>query len=478
MSWKKGSLKQSTSITARLATFYTLTTLIILFVSSALLYWMLSTSIEHSSESFVRSEITAISNILRGHVGDWSALNQEVVWKPQSQSNHYYARVTLNGLEVRATAGIDDILLSNINWPTAQKKDGAISPSKVIKIDKNQYYLVSTGWVVLDNTAHQAFYIQVALNVSHDQHLLWLYRQNLIFVTIFGTLCAFLVSMFLSKLGLRPVRKLTHALSKINANQLSDRLVIEHPPKELGDLILAFNDSLERLENSFNRLSAFSSDIAHELRTPINNLLGETEVMLSRPREMEEYQHLLSSNLEEYQNLSHIVDRLLFIARADNNNISLTKTPLVLRDEVRAVLDFLEAYAEEKQIRLSIKGNATLEADATLLRNAISNLVTNAIKYIELGGKVSVILEEDEEQVTIKVRDNGLGIKQEHLAHIFDRFYRVDSDRAKHTGGSGLGLAIVKSIIELHGGSITMNSNVGKGSIIIMTFPKLNEQDS
>jgi len=146
----------------------------------------------------------------------------------------------------------------------------------------------------------------------------------------------------------------------------------------------------------------------------------------------------------------------------------------VLRDEVRAVLDFLEAYAEEKQINLSIKGNATLEADATLLRNAISNLVTNAIKYIEPEGKVSVILEEDEEQVTIKVRDNGPGIKQEHLTHIFDRFYRVDSDRAKHTGGSGLGLAIVKSIIELHGGSITMNSNVGKGSIIIMTFPKLN----
>lgn len=476
MSWKKGSLKQSTSITARLATFYTLTTLIILFVSSALLYWMLSTSIERGSENFVHSEITAISNILRGHVNDWSALNQEIVWKPQSQSNRYYARVTTaDGLEVRATAGIDDILLSNVTWPLAPKKDGIISASKVIKIDKDQYYMLSTGWVVLDNTANkQAFHIEVALNVSHDQHLLWLYRQNLIFVTIFGTLCAFLVSMFLSKLGLRPVRKLTRALSKINANQLSDRLVIEHPPKELGDLILAFNDSLERLENSFNRLSAFSSDIAHELRTPINNLLGETEVMLSRPREVGEYQHLLSSNLEEYQHLSHIVDRLLFIARADNNNISLTKTPLMLRDEVRAVLDFLEAYAEEKQINLSIKGNATLEADATLLRNAISNLVTNAIKYIEPEGKVSVILEEDEEQVTIKVRDNGPGIKQEHLTHIFDRFYRVDSDRAKHTGGSGLGLAIVKSIIELHGGSITMNSNVGKGSIIIMTFPKLN----
>ncbi len=477
MSWNKGKRKPATSITIRLAIFYTIATLCILFLSSALLYWMLAKSFRHASVDFLQNEVQAIGNVLREHVNDWSALNQEVIWKPQSQSNHYYARVTTgDGQLVRETFGLDDIMLAGITWPSVVHHDGSMSYATMIKADNNQTYMLLSGWVGLGQPGDQSFLVEVALNISHDQQLLWLYRQNLLFVTLFGTLCALLLSLFISRLGLRPLRILTREVSKITAAQLNARLPYERPPKELSDFIVAFNMTLDRIEESFTRLSAFSSDIAHELRTPINNLLVQTEVILSRPRQTEEYENLLSSNLEEYQHLSGIVDRLLFIARADNNNVNLTKTELTVMTEIRAVIDFVEAYAEEKHIDIKVSGDdqVKVEADATLLRNAFSNLLTNGVKYIQAHGKIHVEVTRMKKWVTVRIEDNGPGIAEQHLPHIFDRFYRVDSDRAKQSGGSGLGLAIVKSIVDLHGGDIEVTSEVGKGTTISVTLPVLS----
>ncbi len=474
MSWKRGKRKPASSITLRLAIFYTIATLCILFLSSALLYWVLAKSFRHVSTDFLQNEVQAIADVLREHVNDWSALNQEVIWKPQSQSNHYYARVTTgDGQLVRETFGLDDIMLAGVTWPNVAHHDGALSQSVLIKADNHQTYMLLSGWLALGKPGNQSFLAEVALNVSHDQQLLWLYRQNLLFVTLFGTLCALLLSLFISRLGLRPLRVLTREVSKITAAQLNARLPYERPPKELSDLIVAFNMALDRIEESFDRLSAFSSDIAHELRTPINNLLVQTEVMLSRTRDTEEYEQLLSSNLEEYQHLSGIVDRLLFIARADNNNINLSKTPLAVMAEIRAVVDFVEAYAEEKHIVIKVTGDdqVQVEADATLLRNAFSNLLTNGVKYIQAHGKIQIDIQRHKNWVTIAITDNGPGIAEQHLPHIFDRFYRVDSDRAKQSGGSGLGLAIVKSIVDLHEGDIEIESEVGRGTTIRVTLP-------
>lgn len=481
MSWKKGKRKPATSITIRLAVFYTIATLCILFLSSALLYWMLAKSFRHASVDFLQNEVQAIGDVLREHVNDWSALNQEVIWKPQSQSNHYYARVTTgDGQLVRETFGLDDIMLAGISWPSVVHHDGAMSAATMIRADNNQTYMLLSGWVAMGKPGDQSFLVEVALNISHDQQLLWLYRQNLLFVTLFGTLCALLLSLFISRLGLRPLRILTREVSKITAAQLNARLPYERPPKELSDFIVAFNMTLDRIEESFTRLSAFSSDIAHELRTPVNNLLVQTEVILSRPRKIEEYEHLLSSNLEEYQHLSGIVDRLLFIARADNNNVNLTKTELTVMSEIRAVIDFVEAYAEEKHIDIKVSGDdrVQVEADATLLRNAFSNLLTNGVKYIQTHGKIHVEVSHSKKWVTIRIEDNGPGIAEQHLPHIFDRFYRVDSDRAKQSGGSGLGLAIVKSIVDLHGGDIEVTSEIGKGTTISVTLPMLLKRDN
>jgi two-component system heavy metal sensor histidine kinase CusS len=276
---------------------------------------------------------------------------------------------------------------------------------------------------------------------------------------------------------LRPLQAITEATQRITATQLNERISPRAWPSELTSLATEFDGMLGRLEDTFKRLSQFSADIAHELRTPINNLMGEVDVALARSRTVQEYRQVLESSLEECSRLSRIIDSLLFVARAENTEVKIQASWFDATKEIRAVLDFYEALSSEEGVEVEAEGEATLYGDMVLFRRALSNLLGNALRHTPRGGKIRVAIKNEADQmVEVRVSDNGVGIPAEHLPKIFDRFYRVDPARSRHPEGTGLGLAIVKSIMELHGGSVAVQSQLGKGTTCTLRFP--NQTDN
>ena len=242
-------------------------------------------------------------------------------------------------------------------------------------------------------------------------------------------------------------------------------------PPELIDLATAFNDMLARLEGSFRRLSDFSSDLAHELRTPVSNLMTQTQVALSQARSADKYREVLYSNLEEYDRLARMIADMLFLAKADNGLIVPSSEMVDLAAETHGLFDFYGALAEEQGVGLALSGAGVIRGDRLMIRRALSNLLSNAIRHTPRDASVTVHIERrDSSEIRLTVQNPGENIEPEHLPRLFDRFYRVDPSRHKASEGAGLGLAITKSIAEAHQGTIQAYSSNGSTRFAI-TFP-------
>ena len=228
---------------------------------------------------------------------------------------------------------------------------------------------------------------------------------------------------------------------------------------------------LDCLQEAFERLGGFSADIAHELRTPLTNLRSAAEVALRQARSPDEYRDVLESALEEYARLTEMIDRLLFLARADTGAAALARERVDLRAEIEATCDYFAPLAEDAGVTLVPAGDVTVDADPQLVRRALGNLVANAIAHTPAGGRITVSAEPSDGRAVVRVADTGVGIAPEHLPHVFSRFYRVWDSRASGRPGTGLGLAIVRSITELHGGSAAIESRPGVGTTVTLTFP-------
>jgi two-component system heavy metal sensor histidine kinase CusS len=312
--------------------------------------------------------------------------------------------------------------------------------------------------------------------LHHEKHeTLEDYWETLLSTSIIGIISAGLVGFFLAHRSMRPFKDIAQAMKQTTISQLQYRLDPQQNwPKEFTHLAKHFNEMLDRLETSFNRLSQFSADLAHELRTPINNLKGETEICLMKDRPISEYQQVLGSNLEEYQRLSRMIENLLFLARAESPKKQLTYTKIPLRKMIENVVEFYTQMAEEKNITFSIMGDEdnqlALLADELLFERVLHNLCSNALRYTHSGGNITLSLASYADKITIQIIDTGIGVAAEHLPHLFERFYRTDSARNQESGGSGLGLAIVKSIMDLHHATIHVNSAEGEGTTVTLIF--------
>lgn len=300
--------------------------------------------------------------------------------------------------------------------------------------------------------------IAIGLDTAHHREFMDDFRKTLWASVVLGVLLSSLLGWFVARRGLRPIGTIAGVARGISAERLNDRLPLARVPVELEELAAAFNDMLARLEDSFRRLSEFSSDIAHELRTPLSNLMTQTQVAMSKSRSAEEYREILYSNLEEYERLARMVSDMLFLAKADNGLLIPERERIDVARTVDALLEFYRALAEEGDVSMSRSGEGEMIGDALMMRRAISNLLSNAIRHATPGGRIGVDVSTAAMSTRIAVENSGDSIAPQYLDRLFDRFYRVDPSRSRSSEGSGLGLAIAKSIVEAHGGSIAVTS--------------------
>ena len=285
-----------------------------------------------------------------------------------------------------------------------------------------------------------------------------------------GALLAFLLGWAVSQRGLRPVRTLAARAAAIDVQHLHLRLDSAEQVSELRQLSDVLNQMLARLEDGFGRLSRFSEDLAHEMRTPLNNLMGQTQLALQKPRSTEDYEALLASSQEEYERLARMIDNMLFLARAEQLDAVLHREPIALHDAVAQLGDYFEGMAEERGIVLVNEANGTLAADPQLLRRALANLLANALRYGSTNSPVRIASQRQGCWANISVTNQGAPMAPEHLPRLFDRFYRCDPSRAEPGDSGGLGLAIVRSIMQLHGGTVRVESSAA-GTCFTLRFP-------
>jgi two-component system, OmpR family, heavy metal sensor histidine kinase CusS len=315
---------------------------------------------------------------------------------------------------------------------------------------------VSTAATLRDGTVIN---FVVARNMSDRSALLAQYRTTIYVTGISGMLVAFVLGYFLIRASLRPVREIARSAARITVERLATRIGVEHVPRELAPIIESFNAMLARLQRSFERLARFTDDLAHDLRTPISNMRGASEVALARPRSAEEYQALLASNLEECERVSRMIENVLFLARAEQPDFATVTAQFDVRAELVRIAEYFEGISDDAGVIVQVRAKGHLIADLELFRRAVSNLLANALRYTPVGGVIEISTQEDETRTRVTVSNPGVPIGREHLDKLFDRFYRVDPSRTNSSGSTGLGLAIVRSIMELHGGSASVESD-------------------
>lgn len=306
----------------------------------------------------------------------------------------------------------------------------------------------------------------IVLDISHHLQFIDTFKRGVAIAMTLAALLTASLGWLAVHTGLLPLRQIIKLATGLSANRLDQRLPERGLPPEIRDLAVAFNAMLDRLEDSFRRLSEFSSDIAHELRTPVSNLLMQTQVALSHPRTAAEYKEVLQSSAEEYERLGRMIGDMLFLAKADHKLLALNPENVDLGEEAGKLVEFYGILAEEQGIRLEVTGSATTTGDRLMLRRALSNLISNAIHHSPAGSAVTIRLGCDSTGATMAVENPG-SISADNLSRLFDRFFTGDPARSAGGEGVGLGLAIVHSIAEVHGGEIAAISEQGLTRFVI-----------
>ena len=296
--------------------------------------------------------------------------------------------------------------------------------------------------------------------------------MRLLYIDIVGFLFAGLIGIYISHTMLKPVRKIRETAERISVEDLSQRIEISGPDDDLKELSITFNSMIDRLERSFEQQSRFVSDASHELRTPISVIKGYANLINRWGKDDPEIlQEAVNNILEETDHMSVMIKNLLFLARSDQHRAHIQKQPMSLNDAVRDIAKDLSVTDEKINIITDIcDKDMVIDGDPDLIKQMLWIYTENAVKYSGKEKTITYRVFSEGQYACVSVKDNGCGINKEDLPHIFERFYRVDKSRNKNIPGTGLGLSIAKWIIDVHSGSVEVNSVVGQGTEFISKF--------
>jgi len=466
-----GSGSSSLSLTRRLSILFAAVSFAVLAAIGVYLHHALAQQFVLRDEQELNGKIELIRHTL-ADVGSAKTIEESPErWLDVVVGHH--------GLHLAIYAADGRRLLANTDLKFPARAFGSPAPESVARAaviewdtGSEQRFRSVCAWGALGKSNGERVLIAFALDLAAEHKLLADYGVSILGAILVGALLAAALGLWVSKQGLAPLQSVAAAAGRITASRLDERLDAGAAPRELQSLAAAYNAMLARLQDSFSRLTQFSSDLAHDFRTPIGNLLGEAQVALSRSRSAEEYRAIIESSVEELERLARMIESMLFLARADNAQLALHQEEVHLAAEFEKIRDYFEPLAQEKSIAIEASGEATVYADPSLLRRAISNLVANAISFTPAnGGPITLVGTHTANGSTeILVSNPGPEITPQDRERVFDRFYRIGNARSASTASSGLGLAIVKSILTLHAGSASVHSEGGR-TTFTLTFP-------
>ncbi len=482
MFWKQSKRRGSVLYSAakvwrtlafRLTASYAAAGLLLVCLATLSLYVVLNSELDRSTELFLRDKVNVIRTMLRDRPDDLDGLHEEVELESAARRyEHFYIRLLdADGQPWLMTPGMaEELDLAGLQR-LLTKSQGRVLP---LRGKTGKLFHVLSARIAIGHSGGQVATIQVAVDISRKEQLLgrfrfWFWLTSAVLLLLFP-----LVGFQIARQAILPVEEIASTARRITSSHLGERIAAEGYPYELASLALTINKMLDGLESSFERISRFSADIAHDLRTPVNNIRGEAEVALARARSVDEYRDALESTLEESVRLSDLIGNLLFLARTESplHHLRLERVNLV--QLLEGVREYYDASAAEGGVRLTSdtsQGQVIAEVDRTLLQRAIGNLVSNAVAHTPEGGAVQLCARANEAEVLIEVLDTGVGIPAEALPRVFDRFFRVDPSRSAASGGTGLGLSIVQGIMQLHRGSVRISSQPGAGTRVTLCLP-------
>lgn len=442
------------SLSLRLALIFALGSLGTSTIISGFLYWSFQRDINQRNRHVLESQVQELAGILQRHPEDLAIFEREVRGE---------GTIALDPqMDLRILSG-GQLLAETQDMAERVPPTWFVGQEKTARNDRR---------FLLREQRAGGFTVQGALDITDEERSVFVFRRRLVYTLLAGSLACAAFGWWAARRGLEPLRAIAESARGITVHRLQARLDPGEAPQELRDLVQALDDMFDRLDQAFSRLSQFSADLAHELRTPINNMMGEAEVALARERSSEEYRQVLESSLEEYQRLSRLISRMLFLARTEDPQAVISRSQLEAAQLVAEVIAYFEAAAEEQGVSLHADAFGTVFGDPDLLRQALANLLSNALGATPQGGRITVSLKPEGSCMEMAVRDTGRGIPQDEIPHLLDRFYRTQDAHRQRSTGTGLGLAIVRSIAGLHGGTVDIQSQLGLGTTVRVQLPR------
>lgn len=345
------------------------------------------------------------------------------------------------------------------------------NPNRVMIVENEERHLIVKNFVI-SNDSRIIGYVQVAKNMNREYSFLKLLFMVLLIADAIGMITSVITGFSISQKILRPIQEITNTAKIITATDLNVKINVGEVDDELSNLAKTFNEMIERLKISFEKQNQFVSDASHELRTPLSVINGYIN-LIDRwgKNDKEVLQESIEAIKNEVKYMTELVERLLFLARGDSGVIKLQKEVFSLNELIKEVIKETELLCQDRILNYNIQEQINIFADRKLIKQMLRAIVDNSIKFTQQMGIINISATKIFDKVKIVIEDNGIGIPQEEIPKIFDRFYRVDKVRSRSAGGSGLGLSIVKWIVEAHGGSISIESDVGKGTKVIVLLP-------